>query len=442
MLTIFQLLPEKSLLQTLPTSSNVEDQAPPPSHKFDYTAFWDDALLKARASLQQEQAISQIQQPCPKVYVYNMTLFNQIDTKKHPRQFANPVAKFHTKTDALFEGYLFKTNQYSFASILEHRLLNSKCRTLDPDEADLYFAPILSAPKGSGGWTTTCQAITGKQVRQTLVHLNTTNACKHFLAIGKGHTDVPHCRGWFSKPIPELAPLTRLAYSSFNFDLDKHGGHFYQQNDTIQATHPNLVSVPYPSSLHYASNKTVPHFPNEIPRTTLMSFIGKDNHGDVKVRTRLHKQCKSYKDNHVCDWREKYVPEKDATTKAKAVFCLEPAGDTPGRKSLSDSITFGCIPVLFSDLTDDVAPWHWLSWKDRARVLIPRHEFLAGRIDVKRLLQSMPSELLAIMQSTLRTKSRQFQYSIDDDPEDGVRIILDNLHRQAQEKERQGTCGY
>jgi hypothetical protein len=121
---------------------------------------------------------------------------------------------------------------------------------------------------------------------------------------------------------------------------------------------------------------------------------------------------------------------------------LEPAGDTPGRKSLSDSIAFGCIPVLFSQLSDDVAPWHWASWKDRARVLVPRDEFVSGRIDLKVLLQSMPPELLALMKRTLKEKARQFQYSLDDDQEDGVRAILDNLHLSVQDKIQRGVCGY
>lgn len=405
---------------------------------FDYTAYWQDVMQKAQASLQQEAPRNS--SPCPKVYVYDLSKFNEIDTKNHPRQFGSE-AKITGRIDSLFRGYLHKTNQYAFCSILEQRLLTSSCRTLDPNEADLFFAPILSSPKGSGGWASTCQAITGEEVRDALPFLNETNACRHFFAIGKGHTDNPYCKGWFSYPIPELKPFSRLSYSSFNFMLDEYGAHYYDPNDNITVTHPNMVSVPYPSSLHFYANKTVPHF-DQVKRRVLMSFIGKDNHGDTKVRERIHKLCKKYKDPKICDYRLRFIPEKDATSKAKTVFCLEPAGDTPGRKSLSDSIAFGCIPVLFSELSDDVAPWHWSSWKDRARVLVPREEFVAGRIDLKILLQSMPPELLALMKRTLKEKARQFQYSLDDDQEDGVRAILDNLHLSVQDKVQRGVCGH
>lgn len=454
-LSVFQVLPEKTLLQSLLKSSihvPEVDQAPPTDgdaaknkkELFNYTAFWETAMERAQESLRTEKPPFSLSSPCPKVYVYNLTEFNLIDTKNHPRQFGSPVRQFRNARDKKFQGYLHKTNQYSFASILEDRLLKStKCRTLDPNEADLFFAPILSSPKGSGGWTSTCKAINGKKVRDALPFLNNTNACRHFIAIGKGHTDVPYCKGWFLKPIQELRPFFRLAYSSFNFELDEHGGHFYQPDDDIAEKIPNLVSVPYPSSLHYSSNTSVPHFSSSsIKRDVLMSFIGKDNHGDTKVRERIHKSCKTYGNSKICDYRAKYDPVKDATSKAQAIFCLEPAGDTPGRKSLSDSITFGCIPVLFSELTDNVAPWHWLDWKERARILVPRQEFVKGRIDLKTLLETMPRELLELFQKTLKTKSRQFQYSLDDDQEDGIRIILDNLYREAKDRERQGVCGH
>jgi hypothetical protein len=89
-----------------------------------------------------------------------------------------------------------------------------------------------------------------------------------------------------------------------------------------------------------------------------------------------------------------------------------------------------------------VTPWFWKDWKDRARVLVPRDDFVAGRIDLKKLLQNIPLELLSLMKKTLKDKARRFQYSIDEDPEDGIRITLDNLHRLAKDMERQGVCGY
>jgi hypothetical protein len=121
---------------------------------------------------------------------------------------------------------------------------------------------------------------------------------------------------------------------------------------------------------------------------------------------------------------------------------LEPAGDSPWRKSIADSIVFGCIPVLFSTLTDDATPWFWDEWKNRGRVLVHREDFLAGRIDLQKLLKSVPPSFLEVMQSTLRERARQFQYSIDTDRNDGISLVLERLHREAMKMEENGDCGY
>lgn len=420
------------------SSQSKDDNPKEGTRKFNYTEFWEQATEKALKSLKSEK--KEAPSPCPKVYVYDLPS-DLLDKTEKSTGFGAEV-KLKGSKAKMFRDYLHKTHQYSFCSILEHRLRSSKqCRTLDPDEANLFFAPVLPASKGIDEWDESCKNVTGEMVRDGLTYLNATNSCQHFFAIGKGHVDVHYCDGWFSNPIKELRPAQRLAYSNYSFVIDSHGAHRYDKNDTTNTVFPNLASVPYPSSLHFRKSSTkLAHLSNGAKRNVLMSFVGKYNHGDIEVRQLIHKLCVGYKNTKTCEFLPKYRA-KDMP-KARATFCLEPAGDTPGRKSLSDSITFGCIPVLFSELTDDVAPWFWLDWKDRARVLVPREEFVAGRIDLKKLLQSIPQDLLKLMQKTLGEKARTFQFSLDDDQGDGVRVILDNLHREALERKRHGNCGY
>ena len=424
--------------ETTDSAHASQDTSDDMTHEFNYTAFWEDTMEAAYKSLRSEE--KKTPSPCPKVYVYDLpsTLIDETDKSTG---FGGEV-KLKGNDEKMFRDYLHKTHQYAFPSILEYRLRTSKeCRTLDPEKADLFFAPLLPASKSIEEYDESCKNITGEIVRNALPHLNSTNACRHFFAVGKGHVDVQHCDGWFSNPIPELKQVSRLAYSNYSFVIDSHGAHRYDPDDATNVTYPNLASVPYPSSLHFRKSITkLPHLTKDAKRKVLMNFVGKYNHGDIEVRERIHDMCVGYKDSKICKFVPKYYPR--SMPKAKATFCLEPAGDTPGRKSLSDSITFGCIPVLFSELTDDVAPWFWLDWKERARVLVPREEFVAGRIDLKALLQSVPNDLLKLMQSTLKDKVRRFQYSLDDDQEDGVRVILDNLHSQALDKEQRGVCGY
>ena len=46
----------------------------------------------------------------------------------------------------------------------------------------------------------------------------------------------------------------------------------------------------------------------------------------------------------------------------------------------------GCIPVLFAETTDNVAPWFWGDWKERARLLVPYEDYMAGCVDLGKLL--------------------------------------------------------
>ena len=112
-------------------------------------------------------------------------------------------------------------------------------------------------------------------------------------------------------------------------------------------------------------------------------------------------------------------------------FSLSFVGQSP-----SDSVALGCIPVFFSDLSDDFAHWFWGEWKDRARVLVPRGPFVCTEdcIDLVQLLQSAPPQLISLMQETLRQRARRFQFSVDDDQEDGIRVILDSMHKQAPKR--------
>jgi len=120
--------------------------------------------------------------------------------------------------------------------------------------------------------------------------LNSTNACRHFFAIGKGHTDTTFCDGSFSNPIRELKAFSQLAYSNYSLLYMLRVATITTRN----SKHPNLYSVPYPSSLHFQSSKVVPYVPERRTRKVLMSFIGKENHGDTRVRQRIHKVCKKY----------------------------------------------------------------------------------------------------------------------------------------------------
>ena len=68
----------------------------------------------------------------------------------------------------------------------------------------------------------------------------------------------------------------------------------------------------------------------------------------------MAKQCEDAED---CTWLQIAHSSKDTSigdllsAYRRAVFCLCPPGDDPGRKAVFDSIVSGCIPVIFHDST-------------------------------------------------------------------------------------------
>jgi hypothetical protein len=261
----------------------------------------------------------------------------------------------------------------------------------------------------------------------------------------------------------------RLAYSHVPAVMGKEPSFFKRATETEaidklqQVKHPHLFSVPYPSSLHYLGGddngggggggddhskaSTITTTPRR--RKYLMSFVGSFDHGDVPVRRRIRDSCRIYNDTSICKVvtpRHGTNSALDLLVKQDSVFCLEPVGDSPWRKSLSDSIVFGCIPVLFSNETDDVAPWFWGSWKLQGRILLlageeDRNAFLEGRIDLYEWLRSIPPPFLQLLQETLAKYGRRFQYSQTDDPHDGIHIALQGMKDYVQRRKRQGLCG-
>ena len=75
-----------------------------------------------------------------------------------------------------------------------------------------------------------------------------------------------------------------------------------------------------------------------------------NTHGDAASRDAIFRACARYNESVVCVARP--YRHIEALSKQQATFCLEPSGDTFNRKSISDSVTLGCIPVLFNNWTD------------------------------------------------------------------------------------------
>ena len=169
-------------------------------------------------------------------------------------------------------------------------------------------------------------------------------------------------------------------------------------------------------------------------RPLLMLLLGGTLHGDRAVRVRLRRECADINKARSVGGGERlaargctlqrYDPHRTLLRKRQAVFCLEPGGDTPSRRSLTDSLVLGCVPVLFTAIQDNAYGWLWGRWKAAARVLVDRRQYVSGRVSLQTLLGSVPPPLLELMQATIEAHGRSWQVSREDDPGDEVHALL------------------
>ena len=112
------------------------------------------------------------------------------------------------------------------------------------------------------------------------------------------------------------------------------------------------MAVPYPTNFHPASESELQLWQARVrsaQRTQFVSLAGAAREGE-SVRGEVFRQCAgSPKCLHVVCTQQLCVKNPQTMYKLAldSVFCLQPAGDSPTRKGIFDSLVSGCIPVLF-----------------------------------------------------------------------------------------------
>jgi len=266
-----------------------------------------------------------------------------------------------------------------------------------------------------------------------LPHFNEDTAHKHFVVLSLEHYIYRHCTGWFADPEGLFAKAMRVSYTSIlpeamSEDMAYRGAQMYGHPEYFNASrYPKLYSLSPPSSVHWIGNQ--PPWDKDAQRPTLMHFMGSIR-GDELVREKIMQQCASYNNKRICRARDSY--EMRPATLAEALnstFCLQPAGDSPSRKSIGDVIALGCIPVFFHPAQPKWYGVNWDGWS--AYVYIPRREFLDGTIDLYQHLAAIPKDEVQRMQNSVYENAHKFQYQVSDNGEDQLSNLLGYLQRKS-----------
>lgn len=367
----------------------------------------------------------------------------------------------------------------------------------NPSKAQLFFIPMYPGPNDANEWSDICTNSTSSFSNSSLPrlrYLTSKTAPFHFFLIGKGYVT---CLDWmYDVKDPLIRQITRLSYGNIfeQIGLDARAirgenktttspyGPFDDSDQIHNITYdrimaPHSISIPYPSSIHWSSNirdrlepwKMMPSSSTSSPlrsanystassssssldqherRTYLVSYSGSFrncSHGHLRpYLKKIFDSCLTTKCHSVL--KEDFIVSKDTNNnsnkakcayvevKKRSVFCLEPGGDSPWRKSLYDSITSGCIPVLFSPYNLMVAPMHWGPIAQRASVYINIHGVMNGSIDLIHELESISKARILDMQRVISKHGHSLHYALDDYENDAVEIMLKGVYRYGRER--------
>ena len=114
---------------------------------------------------------------------------------------------------------------------------------------------------------------------------------------------------------------------------------------------------------------------------------------------------------------------------SRSVFSLQPAGDDPARQSIIQSLTVGCIPVLFHKAQRELWPLHWGSWVNASSVWLPAADIRSNRLNVLDALDAIPQSRVKFMQRTIRSQVHRMVYALHPPANqvDAFAILLDVL---------------
>lgn len=300
------------------------------------------------------------------IYVYDLpTKFNKdLVTQCHDMVQRVDMCKYFTNNGMgepipKLGNRWFGTHQYSLELIFHSRVINNPCRVNDQNKAKLFYVPYYG----------------GLDIMRWHFK-NVSNEVKDTLGfelikwlqmqkswdknLGKDHVFV-------------------LGKITWDFRRNNHtnwGSRFlevYEMQNPIKLMierHPweiNDVGIPHPTHFHPHSDEDIHSWQRKIissNRRNLISFAGaarplvQDN-----IRSILIDQCTSTTKEHckffdcklgICD-----EPHSLIGLFTESEFCLQPPGDSATRKSVFDSLSSGCIPVIFDPFTAYYQyPWH------------------------------------------------------------------------------------
>jgi hypothetical protein len=320
-----------------------------------------------------------------------------------------------------------KTSQFSLFKLLYERALRDKRRVLHPSLAQSYFIPY------DIGMDATFLEANGRMrksycplSREVFKRLNQSEAFHR--NHGHDHTlvvSVNQNMNYFFGA-PGCRDLFNLCWNCTKVSIDEYMFIAADRNYELKGRGINWHAIPFPSDYHYSTENVsvVAPWKRQDKRPLLISFTGnrrRYNAVSTLIRENLMDQCDRHPD--IC-FNSTYRHKADLSPNdmsRSSVFCLQPPGDMPTRKSLFDAVLSGCIPVLFHPLTARfMYEWHlgqrvWDEIGIHYDSVEENHALISQSVDfidkLHKLARDQP-ELVRSKQKKISQVAHQLQYSL------------------------------
>ncbi|ELU11306.1 hypothetical protein CAPTEDRAFT_208188 [Capitella teleta] len=330
------------------------------------------------------------------------------------------------------------TWQFALEVIVHHRMLASPYRTLDINEANAFYLPYYSGLDCL--CTRGCSTHSVDGVLQWLKQQQPFQERRqHLMALSKIE------REHFSRRCPLLARSEIRDFLLIGIEQESNEVYRRRRRGDVRP----LVVAPYPSYGHFSdkrhphtlsqsrdvflllaagtrrSNPFRAHILQQFPESTTLSpdaFLhgGRTPPGVLWYQT---PECRGQHHKYTLAWMQ------------RALFCLQPPGDSPTRKSFYDAVISGCIPVIFKD-ADVTVRYPFDSHLNYSAfcVEIDASAVRRDRTALDALRELVSQRNIQHMQRDLQTAAACLQYSFPfhHSPNDAFAMILNQIEVRLQ----------
>lgn len=296
-------------------------------------------------------------------------------------------------------GSWYSTNQFMLEVIFREKMRYYECLTNDSSLSSAVFVPFYAGfdVRRFWGYNVKLRDELGEDLARWLrerPEWRKLYGRDHFFVTGRVGRDFRRLSDqdsdWGNKllRLPEFENMTMLSIETNSWS--------------------NEFAVPYPTSFHPKSGIEVRRWQRKLrmmQRRYLFSFIGAPRpEMEGSIRGEIIRQCLASQErckflncetSKVCG-----DPVKVMEVFQDSVFCLQPPGDTPTRRSTFDSILAGCIPVFFNpDSVYNQYKWYFPKDHTKYSVYISEEDVKNGKVSIEKLLVRVSQERISKMKN-------------------------------------------